>query len=164
MKSLNYADRKREIIIFSVYFFITLIILTTSCVFTIITAQKGVSLLERKKDTYEEIFKKQAELSFHLDKTFKNLYSLKTKRRNISEHRQMQMIINNERTYIKQEIEDAKTENYQYDIYLVLLEQVKTIQETMDYLEKESDKREYNMGQLELCRKKYKELSKKKNK
>ncbi len=163
MRPLNQQDRRKEILAFSAYFAITLLFLFVCGIFTLTTAQKGVSLLEQKKESYDITFKKQAEVSFHLDEIFKHLYNLKNKRRNAGEHRQMQQIISNKRTEIEKIISSSSIDAQHYHLYHVLLTQIKVVQETMDVFEKESDKRLYNIEQLEKCRKKYQELSKQRN-
>ena len=45
---------------------------------------------------------------------------------------------------------------------LIMLEQIRVIQSSMDDLDRESKKRESNMEQLEKCRIKYQELTKNK--
>lgn len=51
---------------------------------------------------------------------------------------------------------------HNFEIYEVMLEQIKEIQVTMDYLDRETKKRESNIEQLEKCRDKYQELTKEK--
>ena len=51
-----------------------------------------------------------------------------------------------------------------YEVYKLMLEQVRAIQTSMDELDRESKKRENNIEQLEKCRIKYQEVTKNKQK
>lgn len=162
MRPLNYAERKKQILSFSIYFSVLLVILFSCSFFTLITAKKGIVLLESKKDKYEKVFKKQAEISFQLERVYKNLYSLQNKSRNLGEHKQMQKLITNARKLIEQEIDTTNTENKSYKLYFEFLYQIEDFQDVMDVYQKEKGKRLHNIGQLEKCKEKYKELSKQK--
>lgn len=161
MKALNHLNRRGQIIKFLLFFMITFVMLSVNGYFTLVIAQKGILLVEKKQAKYDEVFKKQAELGFKLDETFKNLYNLKNKRRNAGEYKQMQKIITDTRVVIEKEIDTTKKENSYYKVYAEFLKEVKTIQSMLDLYEKEFSKREYNKDQLEKCRDKYQQLNKK---
>lgn len=162
MRPLNYPERQKAKTAFAISFAITLVFLFMCGAFTLVTAQKGVALLEQRKTDYDEVFKKQAELNFQLDQLFRDLNNLKTKGRNSSEHKQMQKLITNVRMLMEEDITTSSEKERYHSLYLIMLEQIKVIQSTMDMFERESSKRQYNMEQLEKCRQKYQELTKKK--
>lgn len=168
MKPLNYLERRKQTITFSIYFGLLLLFLFSCGVLTLVTAEKGIELLENKKNRYEKVFKKQAEISFQLEGIYKNLYSLKNKDRNLGEHKQMQKLITDARELIEQEIDTLDTKdtlninNKHYKLYAELLYQIKDFQGIMDVYEKEKEKRTHNIEQLEKCKEKYQELSKQK--
>ncbi len=162
MKPLNYKNRKGQILSFGIYFGILLIFLFTCSFLTLVTAKKGITLLENKKNKYEEVFKKQAEISFQLEGIYKNLYSLQNKNRNLGEHKQMQKLITNARKLIEQEIDTVNIENKPYKLYFEFLNQVGDFQDVMDIYQKAKGKRLHNIEQLEKCKEKYKELSRQK--
>ena len=141
MEAENKIARLKAKLRFTLVFAIALIVTTTGGIVTIVTAQKGISLLESKKAEYDNVFKKQAELNFQIEELFRDLNNLKTKRRNSSEHKHMQKLITKKRLLMENDI---------------------AIQSSMDDLDRESKKRESNMEQLEKCRIKYQELTKNK--
>lgn len=161
MKPKNYEKRKHRTLIFSMYFSMMMAVIFICGIFMLVTAQKGIALLEKKKENYDKVFKKQAEITFQLDEVFKNLYSLRTKRRNLNEHKQMQKLITDVRNTLEEELREEKKSVNSYDLYLELLLDVKHIQRIMDSYEVEADKRDYNMKQLEKCRERYQELKSK---
>ena len=158
METLNTDDRKQKKAIFCLVFFITLLLTALCGSASIVTAQKGISLLKEKKAEYDEMFKKQAELNFQMEELFKDLNNLKMKQRNTSEHKHMQQLITRKRLRMEDEISLIEWGNY--EIYQQMLEQIKVIQSTMDNLDRENKKRDSNMEQLEKCRMKYQELTK----
>ena len=93
MEAENKIARLKAKLRFTLVFAIALIVTTTGGIVTIVTAQKGISLLESKKAEYDNVFKKQAELNFQIEELFRDLNNLKTKRRNSSEHKHMQKLI-----------------------------------------------------------------------
>lgn len=159
MESTNMDERKNTKWKFSIIFFVTLAIIALCGSVSIVTAQKGIALLENKKSEYDEVFKKQAEFNFQLEELFRDLNSLKTKKRNASEHKHLQNLITKKRQLMEKEIADY---SHNYEIYGIMLEQIKEIQVTMDYLDREAKRRESNIEQLEKCRDKYQELTKEK--
>ena len=74
----------------------------------------------------------------------------------------MQQLISKKRVQMEKEITGSDIDNTKYEIYQTVLEQIKTVQATMDELDRESKKRESNIEQLEKCRIKYQELTKSK--
>ena len=60
------------------------------------------------------------------------------------------------------EITSFASNKQNYEVYKVMLDQIKEIQVTMDNLDREAKKRESNIEQLEKCRNKYQELTKEK--
>lgn len=76
----------------------------------------------------------------------------------------MQKIITQKRMLMEEELLSLE-ESYQehYTIYMELLELIKETQAVFDAYDSQSRKREYNMDQLEKCRQKYQEISKREN-
>ncbi|CAM1355902.1 MULTISPECIES: type VI secretion system TssO [Tenacibaculum] len=164
MKALNHKERKKQILKFFASFSLTAVVVFFCLYVTLIIAEKGVVLIESKQSHYNEVFKKQAMLNFKMEELFKNLYSLKNKRRNIGEYRQMQKIITNTRVEIRQSIDSTKKENNYYKIYGEFLSEIRNIQSLLESYNKEVNTREANKEQLEKCREKYKDLNKDLNK
>lgn len=162
MEAMNIDERKSAKWKFSIIFIVTLLIITLCESISIVTAQKGISLLENKKQEYDEVFKKQAEFNFQMEELFRDLNSLKTKERNASEHKHLQNLITKDRQLMENEIAGFKQYRSNYEIYQIMLNQIKTIQATMDDLNREAKRRESNIEQLEKCRNKYQELTKEK--
>lgn len=161
MEAENKKARLQAKLRFFLVFVITLVVITSGGVVAIVTAQKGITLLESKKTEYDEVFKKQAELNFQIEELFRNLNNLKTKRRNTSEHKHMQKLITKKRLLMESDI-NIQTDKSKYEVYQAMLDQIRIIQSSMDELDRESNKRESNMEQLEKCRIKYQELNKNK--
>ncbi|TDQ30356.1 type VI secretion system TssO [Tenacibaculum caenipelagi] len=159
MKALNYKDRRKQISRFFLSFSFTTVILFCCFYVTLVIADKGVGLIEDKQAHYNDVFKKQAMLNFKMEELFKNLYSLKNKRRNIGEYRQMQRIITDARVEIREDIDSTKIENRYYKVYGEFLSEIRNIQSLLENYNKEVDKREANKEQLEKCREKYKDLN-----
>ena len=156
MEAENKKARLKAKLRFTLVFAIALIVTTTGGIVTIVTAQKGISLLESKKAEYDNVFKKQAELNFQIEELFRDLNNLKTKRRNSSEHKHMQKLITKKRLLMENDIA-MQADKSKYEVYKAMLEQIRVIQSSMDDLDSES-----NMEQLEKCRIKYQELTKNK--
>lgn len=76
----------------------------------------------------------------------------------------MQKIITQKRMLMEEELLSLE-ESHQghYTIYIELLELIKETQAVFDAYDSQSRKREYNMDQLEKCRQKYQEISKREN-
>lgn len=159
MEAENKIARLKAKLRFTLVFAIALIVTTTGGIVTIVTAQKGISLLESKKAEYDNVFKKQAELNFQIEELFRDLNNLKTKRRNSSEHKHMQKLITKKRLLMENDIA-MQADKSKYEVYKAMLEQIRVIQSSMDDLDRESKKRESNMEQLEKCRIKYQEFTK----
>lgn len=162
MEATNKKSRLKAKQIFYLFFVVTLVIITIGGVVGIVTAREGIALLEEKKTEYDAIFKQQAELNFQLEDLFRDMNNLRTKQRNSSEHKHMQQLISKKRVQMEKEITGSDIDNTKYEIYQTVLEQIKTVQATMDELDRESKKRESNIEQLEKCRIKYQELTKSK--
>lgn len=161
MEATNKKARLKAKLRFSLAFAIALTVTTTAGVATIVTAQKGISLLESKKSEYDNVFKKQAELNIQTEELFRDLNNLKTKRRNSSEHRHMQKLITKKRSSMENDIA-VQADKSKYEVYRAMLEQIRVIQSSMDDLDRERKRRESNMEQLEKCRIKYQELTRNK--
>lgn len=161
MEAENKKVRLKAKLRFSLVFFVTLMVITAGGIVAIVTAQKGISLLENKKAEYDDVFKKQAELNFQIEELFRDLNNLKIKRRNSSEHKHMQKLITRKRLLMENDIA-MQVDKSKYGVYKAMLEQLRIIQSLMDELDRESKKRESNMEQLEKCRIKYQELTKNK--
>ncbi|WP_428740657.1 type VI secretion system TssO [Tenacibaculum sp.] len=161
MKALNYKDRRKQFWRFFLSFSFTTIVLCFCFYATLVIAERGMVLIENKQSHYNDVFKKQAMLNFRMEELFKNLYSLKNKRRSIGEYRQMQKIITNARIEIRQDIDSTKAENQYYKIYGEFLSEIRNIQSLLEQYNTEVDVREVNKEQLEKCREKYKDLNRK---
>ena len=157
MKPLNYKKRSASQLRFLLVFLITLTVLFCSSLFAIHTGKKGIDVLEKKHAEYNTIFEKQASITFKLDEIIKYLYGLKNKKRTLGEHKQFQSLISNMRTDIENEIANTESaiEEYQFQLYNELLEQIKAIQTIVDNYENESEEYLYNKALLEKCRQKY---------
>ncbi len=162
MEAMNIEERKSAKWKFSIIFVVTLLVIALCGSISIVTAQRGIALLENKKSEYDEVFKKQAELNFQIEELFRELNSLKTKKRNASEHKHLQNLITKKRQLMENEITSFASNKQSYEVYKVMLDQIKEIQVTMDNLDREAKKRESNIEQLEKCRNKYQELTKEK--
>lgn len=162
MEAMNIEERKSAKWKFSIIFAVTLLIIALCGSISIVTAQKAIALLENKKSEYDEVFKKQAELNFQIEELFRELNSLKSKKRNASENKHLQNLITKKRQLMENEISSFASNGQNYEVYKVMLDQIKEIQITMDNLDREAKKRESNIEQLEKCRNKYQELTKEK--
>ena len=138
MNEKNKKERKQARIAFLIQFSFTLLLFLLFGVCTLTTARKGISMLEEKKALYDEIFRKQAGYNFRLDEIFRNMNSLTTKERSGNEH--------------KHEISLSDADSTNYALYKVLLGQIRATQETIDQYDRESRRREYNLGQLQKGR------------
>ncbi|APU09427.1 MULTISPECIES: type VI secretion system TssO [Cellulophaga] len=159
MKPLNHTKRRKQIVKFSLYFSLLIIVLLVCGSFTLNTATKGITLLVEKKDNYDAIFKKQAELNFQLEDIYKNLSSLKNKRRTLTEHKEMQKLISDTRLSLEKEININKHDAKNYKLYQELFNHLGEIQSIMDVYKKEESKRLHNIDQLEKCKQKYREIN-----
>ncbi|MCG8699687.1 MAG: type VI secretion system transmembrane protein TssO [Bacteroidales bacterium] len=156
MKPLNRKERKASILKFSLVFFLTLLILFWCSFFVIRAGVQGITVLEEKHNEYNEVFEKQAYISFEIDEITKLLYQLKNKQRTIYEHKQFQGLISDRRDNIHKEIEQINPiTSDQFDLYKELLFQIKEIQSVIDDYENESEEYVYNKQLLEKCREKY---------
>lgn len=162
MEAMNIEERKSAKWKFFIIFAVTLLIIALCGSISIVTAQKAIALLENKKSEYDEVFKKHAELNFQIEELFRELNSLKGKKRNASEHKHLQNLITKKRQLMENEISSFEYNGQNYEVYKVMLDQIKEIQATMDNLDREAKKRESNIEQLEKCRNKYQELTKEK--
>ncbi|MFR9178901.1 hypothetical protein DW980_08770 [Bacteroides stercoris] len=162
MEAMNIEERKSAKWKFFIIFAVTLLIIALCGSISIVTAQKAIALLENKKSEYDEVFKKHAELNFQIEELFRELNSLKGKKRNASEHKHLQNLITKKRQLMENEISSFESNGQNYEVYKVMLDQIKEIQATMDNLDREAKKRESNIEQLEKCRNKYQELTKEK--
>lgn len=162
MEAMNIEERKSAKWKFFIIFAVTLLIIALCGSISIVTAQKAIALLENKKSEYDEVFKKHAELNFQIEELFRELNSLKGKKRNASEHKHLQNLITKKRQLMENEISSFESNGQNYEVYRVMLNQIKEIQATMDNLDREAKKRETNIEQLEKCRNKYQELTKEK--
>lgn len=156
MKSLNYKKRKKAQLQFLFVFLLALLVVFGSSFFTIYTGKKGIEVLEKKHAEYNEVFEKQASITFQIDEITKLVYKLKNKKRTLGEHKQFQGLISNMRTDIEREIENKeKLTTDQFQLYVELLGQIKAIQSIIDDYENESEEYLYNKELLEKCREKY---------
>lgn len=164
MVANNVSDRRRQTLKFSAFFAVLLGVIFLAGSVSLISAQQGVTLLEAKKSSYDRLFQKQAEFNFVIEEIFRDLHNLRSKKRTTSEYKYMQKIITQKRMLMEEELlslEESDQEHY--TIYIELLELIKETQAVFDAYDSQSRKREYNMDQLEKCRQKYQEISKREN-
>ncbi len=164
MKPLNHSDRVKVIRRFVLFFVFTIVVVFLCGIFTLVTADKGISLLISKKESYDNVFRKQAELNFKLDEIFKELYNLRTKQRSRGEHRQMQKLISDTRVLMEREVMDEKDSVLPaYRLYHELFLEISAVQVVLNSHKVEDDRRENNKSQLKKCQGKYRKLNKKRH-
>ncbi len=164
MIEINIIDRRKQTLIFSAVFAFLLGVIFISGSISLISAQHGIALLEAKKSSYDRLFQKQAEFNFTIEAIFRDLHNLRSKKRTSNEYKHMQEIITKKRMLMEEEILALEEQQQgHYVLYQKLLELVKETQEIFDAYDSQSRKREYNMDQLEKCRQKYQEISKREN-
>lgn len=154
MNEKNRKERKAAKIAFIIQFSYVLLLFLLFGICTLITARKGISTLEEKKALYDDIFRKQADYNFRMDDMFRNMNSLSTKERSGNEHRQLQLIITQERDKILDEINGTDADSINYALYKSILEQISTTQDAIDRYDREARRRAYNLGQLQKGRRK----------
>ena len=116
MEAMNIEERKSAKWKFSIIFAVTLLIIALCGSISIVTAQKAISLLENKKSEYDEVFKKHAELNFQIEELFRELNSLKGKKRNASEHKHLQNLITKKRQLMENEISSFESNGQNYEV------------------------------------------------
>ncbi|EFB30486.1 hypothetical protein [Segatella oris] len=154
MNEKNRKERKAAKIAFIIQFSYVLLLFLLFGICTLITARKGISTLEEKKALYDDIFRKQADYNFRMDDMFRNMNSLSTKERSGNEHRQLQLIITQERDKMLDEINGTDADSINYALYKSILEQISTTQDAIDRYDREARRRAYNLGQLQKGRRK----------
>ena len=154
MNENNRKERKAAKIAFIIQFSYVLLLFLLFGICTLITARKGISTLEEKKALYDDIFRKQADYNFRMDDMFRNMNSLSTKERSGNEHRQLQLIITQERDKMLDEINGTDADSINYALYKSILEQISTTQDAIDRYDREARRRAYNLGQLQKGRRK----------
>ena len=154
MNEKNRKERKAAKIAFIIQFSYVLLLFLLFGICTLITARKGISTLEEKKALYDDIFRKQADYNFRMDDMFRNMNSLSTKERSGNEHRQLQLIITQERDKMLDEINGTDADSINYALYKSILEQISTTQDAIDRYYREARRRAYNLGQLQKGRRK----------
>lgn len=160
----NVKDRRKQRQVFILVFACLLGGLFFSGAVTLVSAQQGVRLLETKKSSYDKLFQKQAEFNFLIEEIFRDLHNLRSKERTSNEYKYMQKIITQKRMMLEEEIAGFEGEEQKhYTLYQQLLELIKETQGVFDAYDYQSRKREYNIDQLEKCRKKYQEITKRDN-
>ncbi len=160
MKPLNYKKRIASQLQFVMVFAITLSVIFCSSFFALYAGKKGINVLENKHAEYNNVFEKQANITFAIDEITKLVYKLKSKKRTLGEHKQLQNLISSLRLNIESEIINTAsiTEN-QFQLYNEFMGQIKSIQSIIDDYENESEEYIYNKELLEKCREKYREDS-----
>ena len=154
MNEKNRKERKAAKIAFIIQCSYVLLLFLLFGICTLITARKGISTLEEKKALYDDIFRKQADYNFRMDDMFRNMNSLSTKERSGNEHRQLQLIITQERDKMLDEINGTDADSINYALYKSILEQISTTQDAIDRYDREARRRAYNLGQLQKGRRK----------
>ena len=154
MNEQNRKERKAAKIAFIIQFSYVLLLFLLFGICTLITARRGISTLEEKKALYDDIFRKQADYNFRMDDMFRNMNSLSTKERSGNEHRQLQLIITQERDKMLDEINGTDADSINYALYKSILEQISTTQDAIDRYDREARRRAYNLGQLQKGRRK----------
>ena len=154
MNEKNRKERKAAKIAFIIQFSYVLLLFLLFGICTLITARKGISTLEEKKALYDDIFRKQADYNFRMDDMFRNMNSLSTKERSGNEHRQLQLIITQERDKMLDEINGTDADSINYALYKSILEQISTTQDAIDRYDREARRRAYNLGPWQKGRRK----------
>ncbi len=162
MKPLNHKELNKQKIRFVLVYLITLIIVFSSSSFTIITAYKGVAVLEEKYDGYNKIFGDQAAITFDLDEIIKKLHQLKGGKRTLSEHKQFQLLISKLRSDIEKIIKKDALNPREFPLYEELLIEIKTIQSVIDKFGIAEEEYLQDKEMYERCIKKYSDLNNKK--
>ena len=157
MVANNVSDRRRQTLKFSAVFAVLLGGIFLAGSVSLISAQQGVTLLEAKKSSYDRLFQKQAEFNFAIEEIFRDLHNLRSKKRTTSEYKYMQKIITQKRMLMEEELLSLEESHQEH--YTIYIE----TQAVFDAYDSQSRKREYNMDQLEKCRQKYQEISKREN-
>lgn len=152
MEEKNKKERRQAKMSFSMMFLFTLLLFMLFGVCTLTTARKGIGMLEEKKALYDEIFRKQADYNFRMDEMFRKMSSLTTKERTPNEHKQLQIIITQEREKMQDDFGYSETDTVHFALYKVLLDQMRATQEAIDQYDKESRRRAYNLEQLQKGR------------
>ena len=152
MEEKNKKERKEAKVAFLTWFSFTLLLSCSLEPSRSLQRKKASACLKTRKRGYDEIFRKQADYNFRLDEIFRNMNSLTTKERSGNEHRQLQLLITQERDKMVEEIGTFDADSSNYALYKSILEQVSTTQETIDRYNSEARKREYNLGQLQKGR------------
>ena len=152
MNEKNRKERKAAKIAFIIQFSYVLLLFLLFGICTLITARKGISTLEEKKALYDDIFRKQADYNFRMDDMFRNMNSLSTKERSGNEHRQLQLIITQERDKMLDEINGADADSINYALYKSILGQISTTQDAIDRYDRQARSRAYNPRQLQQGR------------
>jgi len=163
MKPLNHKELKKGKKNFSLIFLTTLIIIFCSSYFAMITAKKGVAVLEDKYAGYNKIFEDQAAITFDLNEIIKKLHQLKSGKRTLNEHKQFQLLISDLRNNIEEIIEKGKRESEEFSLYKELLIEIKTIQFVIDRLGIDEEEYLQDKELYERCIQKYSELNSKKS-
>ncbi len=158
----NAEDRRKQTFAFSIAFVILLGIIAFSSSVSLISAQHGANLLESKVSAYDRLFQKQAEFNFLIEEIFRDLHNLRSKKRTSNEYKYMQKIITRKRMLLEEEITGLEAQEH-YILYQQLLSLIKETQAVYDAYDYQSRKREYNIDQLEKCRQKYQEITKRQN-
>ena len=74
----NQSERRRLRWLFTLSFLLLLAGVGGAGAFTLLTAQKGIALLEQKASSYDRVLQKQAEMNFQLEALIKDLHSVRT--------------------------------------------------------------------------------------
>lgn len=159
MKPLNHKELKSQKIRFVLVYLITLIIVFSSSCFTIITASKGVAVLEDKYAGYNRIFEDQAAITFDLDEIIKKLHQLKGGKRTLSEHKQFQLLISKLRMDIEGIMKKEALKSRKFPLYEELLIEIKTIQAVIDRFGIAEEEYIQDKVMYERCIKRYRDFN-----
>ncbi|MBL4746749.1 MAG: hypothetical protein JKY08_10320 [Flavobacteriaceae bacterium] len=159
MRPLNYKEVKKQKIRFILVYIITLIIVFCSSCFTIITASKGVTVLEDKYAGYNKIFEDQAGITFDLDEIIKKLHQIKGGKRTLSEHKQFQLLISKLRISIEKIIKESDAKPDTFLLYEEVLVEIKTIQSVIDRFGIAEEEYLQDKEMYERCIQRYRDLN-----
>ena len=163
MKPLNYIQRKKGVLQFSLVFGILFVLMFFIGFLTVKTGGLGVDVLENKHSLYSDSFRKKATLNYDIEDIIKRFYQINSKERNLSQHKKFQDLISDISDRVSESIK-TKNSSDEFIIYSELVAITKEVQSHLDTYEEDVEKYDYQQELLEHCIEKYIEELEKKNK
>lgn len=159
MKPSNLDDIRKRSRIFGIYFAITVAFLFFCGSMSLITAKRGLGLIQKKKLEYDLVFQKQSEYGRNIDNLITELYDLYNSERSLAAHNHKQSMVSKERIKMMDEIKTAGIDKEYYQIFFQILTELEEIQNTVSESAGVKDKRTDVAFNLEQCREKYNKLT-----